>query len=50
MRIQHFKSKDIIQRTAPTEKINDHSYIGDRLEFLGLENQVIFFTPFRWAS
>jgi hypothetical protein len=43
MNIRDFKEGDFIQRTAPTSRIGDHSYCGDRLEFLGFDKGVIMF-------
>jgi|GEM_PF-1596899 len=41
MRLSQFKESDIITRTAPTERIKDHSYCGDPLEYVGFDKSII---------
>ncbi len=43
MKVSEFKKGDYIQRTAPTLRTKDHSYVGDRLIFLGFDRGVIFY-------
>jgi len=42
MKINQFKKGDFVQRTKPTQRFGDHSYVGDCLLFLGCEKKIIF--------